>query len=491
MTHQLSQLQPQAVWDYFYQLTQVPRPSKHEDKIQAFMLDFGRSLGLKTHRDEVGNIIIKKPATAGYENRQGVVLQAHLDMVPQANNDTPHDFVNDPISAIVDGEWVCAQGTTLGADNGIGVAAIMAVLADNTLEHGAIEALFTCDEETSMAGAFALNSDELDGDILLNLDSEEEKELCIGCAGGVDAVAVLPIQRQALVSGKQLYQLTLKGLKGGHSGVDIALQRGNANKLLARCLTLLDIDWQLLSFNGGNMRNAIPREANAVIAVAADNQAQLDKHLSAFQLILAKEYGGVEADIQLSAQAISKTADNIPQHGLTANSQKTLLNTLMACPDGVCRMSLDMEGLVETSSNLAIVTTDEAQVTVEYLLRSSVDSVRDALAAQITAVFELAGAGIQFIGAYPGWKPNPQSAILQVMKTTGKQLFGKTPKVHAIHAGLECGILGGTYPHWDMISFGPTIRFPHSPDEKVYIPSVEGFYQWLLLTLTAVPQKNS
>ncbi len=485
MKNEILSLQPSAVWHYFYQLTQVPRPSKHEDKIQAFMLEFGQSLGLETTRDETGNVIIKKPASAGCEDRLGVVLQGHLDMVPQANNDTPHDFVNEPITAYIDGEWVTAKGTTLGADNGIGVAAIMAVLADDTIKHGPLEALFTCDEETSMAGAFGLKSHVLDGDILLNLDSEREKELCIGCAGGIDAEFHLPIVREPLPQDKALYQLTIKGLKGGHSGVDINLQRGNANKLLGRWLTLLDVDWSLVSFNGGSLGNAIPREATAVIAFAEHDKAPVEKMTDTFKTMLQREYGEVEPHVEL----LIETASAANNQAFTDHSRKALLNAITACHNGVYRMSIDIDGLVETSNNLAIVNTQEYDVQIDCMLRSSVDSARDELVAQLTAVFEMAGATCRFFGAYPGWQPNPKSAILDVMKRTGEQLFGQTPLVQAIHAGLECGLFAGAYPHWDMISFGPTICFPHSPDEKVKIDTVAPFYQWLLLTLENVPER--
>ncbi len=485
MTNEILSLKPTAVWKYFYQLTQVPRPSKHEDKIQAFMLEFGQSLGLETLRDETGNVIIKKPASKGYEDRLGVILQAHLDMVPQANNDTPHDFVNDPITAYIDGEWVTAKGTTLGADNGIGVSAIMAILADNDIKHGPIEALFTCDEETGMTGAFGLKDDVLDGDILLNLDSEEEKELCIGCAGGIDGTTHLPITRQDKPTEKALYELTIKGLRGGHSGVDIHLQRGNANKLLGRWLTLIDTDFDLISINGGSLRNALPREASAVIATDSD-KALLEAVADKFKQILAKEYGDVEPDVELLIDNAS--VEN--NHALTEVSKKAVLNAISACHHGVYRMSVDMEGLVETSNNLAIIKTTDNDVEFDCLVRSSVDSARDELVAHLTATFDMAGATTEFSGAYPGWKPNPKSAILEVMKTTAEQLFGITPPIQAIHAGLECGLLGGVYPHWDMISFGPTICFPHSPDEKVKIDTVAPFYEWLLLTLENIPTRS-
>ncbi len=489
MTHSLNGLKPQVVWDYFYQLTQIPRPSKHEEAIQQFMLDFAASLSLEAFRDDVGNIIVKKPASPGYENCKGVILQSHLDMVPQANNDTVHDFTSDPIQAYVDGEWVTAKGTTLGADNGMGVAAIMAIFADKTMKHGPLEALFTCDEETGMTGAFGLQPGVLSGDILMNLDSEDEKELYIGCAGGVDAVATLPIERQSVDAQLSFFRIDLKGLKGGHSGVDIDKQRGNANKLLARLLSLLpeNINWQLQHFTGGNLRNALPRESFAIIALNNDDASIVSEIIDTSVSQLEREYGSVAPNLSISMNKIDAPAQT---DVLTHQSQKTLIATINACPNGVHRMSLEIEGLVETSSNLAIVNTEQEQATIECLLRSSVDSVRDELSKNMQSVFDLAGAQCVFQGAYPGWQPNPQSEILEVMKKTGEELFGETPKLCAIHAGLECGLLGGVYPHWDMISFGPTIRAPHSPDEKVNIDSVTSFYDWLVTTLAAVPRHN-
>ncbi|MDB1144985.1 MAG: aminoacyl-histidine dipeptidase [Alcaligenaceae bacterium] len=487
MKSELLSLKPEALWQYFYQLTQVPRPSKHEDKIQAFMKDFGLSLGLETIHDETGNIIIKKPATSGYEDRAGVVLQAHLDMVPQANNDTPHDFVNDPIHAYIDGEWVTAKGTTLGADNGIGVAAIMAILADTEIPHGPIEALFTCDEETGMTGAFGLQNNVLNGDILINLDFEEEKELCIGCAGGIDGEFIIPITRQELPTNQSLYQLTIKGLKGGHSGVDINLQRGNANKLLARWLMMIDTDYSLISFNGGSLRNAIPREANAIIGLKNTDKITLDKVTQDLIEILKTEYSHLEPHLELLVAPISETHYT---QAFSTQSKKAVLNAIMAAHNGVYRMSIDVEDLVETSNNLAYVITRDNEVEVACLLRSSVDSARDELVSNLTATFEMVGASIRFFGAYPGWMPNPKSRILEVMTETAQECFGITPKIQAIHAGLECGLLGGIYPHWDMISFGPTIKYPHSPDEKVKIDTVAPFYDWLLLTLKNIPPKR-
>ncbi len=493
MSNQIATLQPSNVWNYFYQLTQVPRPSKHEEKIQQFMVDFGNSLGLETFKDEVGNVIIRKPATKGYENAKGVVLQSHLDMVPQANNDTPHNFETDPIQAYIDGEWVTAKGTTLGADNGMGVASIMAILSDKDVEHGPLEALFTCDEETSMMGAECLKPDVLNGKILLNLDSEDEKELYIGCAGGIDGTYKLPLLAEAQNdSALSAFRIELKGLRGGHSGVDIHLQRGNASKLLARLLTQIDsvLEFKLADFAGGNISNAIPREASSILYMNPSLLAELEEQLQKFKEVFVGEFGGVENELELLVSKVDCDIANVSV--LTEESKKKLLAAISACPNGVYRMSVDVEGLVETSSNLAIVKlvkdSDECVFAyVECMLRSSVDTARDDLAQQIANVFVLAGGSAEYTGAYPGWKPNPNSEILQIMTRVGEELFGETPQQRAIHAGLECGLLGGTYPHWDMISFGPTIKFPHSPDEKVNIASVGVFYEWLLATLKAIP----
>ncbi len=484
MTHPLSHLQPGVVWDYFYQLTQIPRPSHHEEQIQNFMVNFGQSLGLDTSKDSVGNIIIKKPATAGYEHSPGIILQSHLDMVPQADSNSRHQFETDPIEAYIDGDWVTAKGTTLGADNGIGVAAIMAVLSDTTIEHGPIEALLTSTEETGMIGALNLQPDVLTGDILLNLDSEDEGLLFISCAGGIDGTFTLPVRRQPRDKEFEVLQLTVSGLRGGHSGIDIIRQRANANKVLARLLTQLDqrCHFQLLAFNGGDLRNAIPRQAQAIIALSPTDRNTVCELTDVFKTALEKEYHGVENNLNIAIDI----SDNNELKALSAADKTKLLNTVNACPNGVFRMSREMKNLVETSSNLAIVSSEGEQVIFGCLLRSSLDSARDELAMQISAVFELAGAHCQFSGTYPGWQPNPNSTILQIMKETGKSLFGKTPECFGIHAGLECGILGGIYPNWDMVSFGPTIRAPHSPDEKVNIASVKGFYEWLLATLKAV-----
>lgn len=487
MKKSIKELSPKVVWTHFDSLTQIPRPSKHEDKIQKFMLDFGKGLGLETIRDEVGNIIIRKPATKGMENKKGVILQAHLDMVPQKNSDKQHNFETDPIETIIDGEWVTANGTTLGADNGMGVAAAMAVLSSKDIEHGPIEALFTCDEETGMTGAFGLKPGLLKGDILLNLDSEDEGELYVGCAGGTDATSTIPYNEKNLDADKYAtYLLTLKGLKGGHSGMEIILQRGNSNKLLNRFLldNIDKFDIKVVSINGGGLRNAIPRESFVTVAVCKNKTADFEKAVSEYEKMFKSELASVEPDLEFYCEK-ADAADKYIDEEVIAK----LVKAVSACPNGVIRMSDDMEGLVETSSNLASVKSGDGKIVVQCLLRSSVDTAKEELGNRIKSVFELAGADVVLDGSYPGWKPNMDSPILSTMQNTYKKLYGKTPEIKAIHAGLECGLLGGVYPNWDMISFGPTIRFPHSPDEKVSIPSVEKFWEFLLATLKNIPNK--
>ena len=486
MSKEIINLEPKAVWGYFYQLTQVPRPSKKEEKIQDFMMAFGKSLGLPTEKDAVGNIIIRKPATPGMENRKGIILQGHLDMVPQKNNATVHDFGKDPIDAWIDGEWVKAKGTTLGADNGIGVAAAMAVLASKELVHGPVEALFTCDEETGMTGANGLQPGWLKGDILLNMDSEDEGELYVGCAGGVNGTAEFEYDEVIVPAGMVPFKVYLTGLKGGHSGLDIILGRGNANILLARFLkyAVRELDVRLAEINGGGMRNAIPREAYAIVAVPEENVADFKVAVSQYESIYKAELSLVEPGLSFTTEATE-----MPKSLIEEIVQDDLIDAVNACPNGVIRMSDSMPGLVETSTNLATVKSENGVIMVKCLLRSSVDSAKDDLAERIDSVFTLAGATVIFDGAYPGWKPNMDSAILKEMKAIYENKFGKVPEVKAIHDGLECGILGGAYPHWDMISFGPTMRFPHSPDEKVLIPTVEKFWDFLTETLKNAPVK--
>lgn len=486
MNENLLNLEPKEVWEHFRSLTLIPRPSKHEEAIREFMMNFGKQLNLETIMDEVGNVIIRKPATPGMENRQGVVLQGHLDMVPQANSDKAHDFTKDPIETCPDGEWMKANGTTLGADNGIGVAAAMAVLASKTIKHGPIEALFTADEETGMTGAFGLKPGLLKGDILLNLDSEDEGELYVGCAGGLDATATFRYTEEAMPAEHSTYTIKVSGLKGGHSGMDIVLGRGNANKLLFRFLKAATEKFQLrlASVVGGSLRNAIPREAVAVVAVPNEMKQSLLDYANEMEQIFKSELSATEPNLSFKVVA-SEEIDSVMDQG----TQWSLTNAIYACPNGVIRMSDSMPGLVETSNNLASVKSLNGTIKISCLMRSSVDSAKDDLAAMISSVFELAGADILFEGGYPGWKPNMDSPILKTMQATYEKLYRKIPEIKAIHAGLECGLLGGVYPKWDMISFGPTIRSPHSPDERVNVPSVAKFFNFLIATLADVPSK--
>ena len=486
MSKEILNLEPKSLWENFYSLTQIPRPSKHEEKIQVFMVAFGKSLGLETEKDEVGNVMIRKPATPGMENRKGIVMQGHLDMVPQKNSDTKHDFEKDPIDAWIDGEWVKARGTTLGADNGMGVAAAMAVLAAKDLVHGPVEALFTCDEETGMTGAFGLKPGWLKGDILLNMDSEDEGELYVGCAGGMNANIEFEYDEMIVPKGYSSYKLIVKGLKGGHSGLDINLGRGNANKLLVRFLkhATQEMDVRLAEINGGGMRNAIPREAYAVVVVPAESVTEFVEAVSRYEKVYKAELSGTEPNLSFTAEETAK-----PKSLIDERVQDDLIDSVYACPNGTIRVSDSMPGLVETSTNLATVKSENGVITVKCLLRSSVDSAKEDLCEMVESVFSLAGGMVNFDGGYPGWKPNMDSAILKQMSKIYENKFGRVPEIKAIHAGLECGILGANYPHWDMISFGPTMRFPHSPDEKVNIATVQKFWDFLVETLKNAPLK--
>jgi dipeptidase D len=486
MSKEILNLEPKQVWEHFYALTQIPRPSKHEDKIQAFMMKFGQDLGLETIKDEVGNVIIRKPATKGMEHLKGVVMQGHLDMVPQKNSDTKHDFKTDPIDAYIDGDWVTAKGTTLGADNGMGVAAAMAVLASKDLQHGPVEALFTSDEETGMTGAFGLQPGVLKGDILLNMDSEDEGELYIGCAGGIDASITFDFIKEAVPAGMVAYKLAVTGLKGGHSGMDIVLGRGNSNKLLFRFLkkAVCHHKLRISSLLGGSLRNAIPRESFATVLIPAAEETEFNSCVKKFEAMFIAELHVKEPDLKFTAEKV-----DIPADMMDEKTMMNVINGVYAAPNGVIRFSDDMEGMVETSTNLAIVRTKGSQVLVAALLRSSVESAKEDLGEMFKSVFTLAGANVVLEGAYPGWKPNPNSPILSKMQDVYKNLYGKIPEVKAIHAGLECGLLGSVYGDWDMISFGPTIRFPHSPDEKVNIETVGKFWNYLVETLKNIPAK--
>ncbi len=481
----MKNLTPQAVWANFHSLTQIPRPSGKRQEISDFIANYGRSLGLETVVDAIGNVIIRKPASAGYEGKPGVILQGHMDMVPQKNNDKVFDFEKDPIETIVDGEWVRANGTTLGADNGMGVAAAMAVLADKTLQHPAIEAFFTIDEETGMYGAEALEAGVLQGKTLLNLDCETEGELFIGCAGGVDATATFHYEGEPVPEGDVALKITLTGLHGGHSGCDIHLQRANAIKLLFEFLkeAVSEYEARLACVQGGSLRNAIPREATALITVPAEGKAELLELVDFYEDLFIKEYDGVEDGIYLTAEEfpVADVKTLLPE-----DTQDFLIHAITICPHGVYRMIPEMPDVVETSNSLSIITTEANTITVSCLGRSSVESRKEELMEVLDSTFRLAGADIKFSGSYPGWKPNTNSPILDKMQEVYQHLYGKTPRIVTIHAGLECGIIGKNYPGMDMISFGPTIVHPHSPSEAVNIESVAKFYEYLLATLAAL-----
>ncbi len=484
MNRDFSGLKPALVWKHFVAMCAIPHPSHHEEKIRAYVKGELERMGYACTEDEAHNLYARKEATPGMENRKGIVIQAHLDMVPQKNNDKVFDFEKDPIDCYIDGEWVTADGTTLGADNGIGAAAILAVMEDNTLVHGPVEALFTATEETGMDGAFGLKGGLLQGDILLNLDSETEGELYVGCAGGMDANIFFNYTEETPAAGLKALELTVKGLKGGHSGIQIVAQRANANKTLFRLLYKTEIPVQVASIDGGGLRNAIPREAVATVLVPADKVAAFMEEVKAFEQLIIKEYAGIEDEVQIFAREVA-----MPEKCIPAALSEKLIRAVVACPDGAQKMSLAMPGLVQTSTNMARVVSDGKTIKIQCLLRSSVRSEKEALGDQIKAVFDLVGATTELSGSYDGWNPNMQSPILKAMRESYQALYGKEPAVTAIHAGLECGIIGSNYPNLDMISFGPTICYPHSPDEKVEIASVEKFFDFLTHTLKNAPVK--
>jgi dipeptidase D len=479
-------LQPKELWNYFHDITQIPHPSKNEKKLVEYIVKFGKSHGLETIVDKVGNVIIRKPATKGMENRKGVIFQTHLDMVPQKNSDKQHDFEKDPIETWIDGEWVKARGTTLGSDNGIGISATLSVLASKDIEHGPIEALFTVDEETGMTGVFGLEAGMLKGDILMNLDSEDEGELCVGCAGGIDVSVKKNYSEETSPTGMSAYKIFVKGLKGGHSGVDIAMGRANANKLLYRFLMQAEADFgiRLAESSGGDLRNAIPRESYSVVLVPEIKEKEFDTFVKGYEKIYRAEFTETEPYLSFSSEKVA-----LPAKVMKSGDQYRIIRAVFVCPNGVQRMSQAMKGLVETSNNLAIVRCKDGKFEAYNLTRSSVDSAKEATAWKIAAVFQLIGAEVALEGGYPGWKPNINSPILKTMSKVYNDMFGKIPEIKAIHAGLECGILGGVYPDLDMISLGPTIKYPHSPDEKVFIPSVTKFYNFLCGTLKQIPVK--
>lgn len=479
----IKDLQPTALWKNFDNLNAVPRASKKEERVIEFARKFGESLGLPTHVDAVGNVIIKKPATAGMEKRTTVVLQSHLDMVHQKNAETDFDFDTQGIQMLIEGDWVRANGTTLGADNGIGVAAIMALLESKDIPHPALEALFTIDEETGMTGAMGLVGGLLDGKIMLNLDTEEDNELTIGCAGGIDVTAKGNYKLVQCPKEYKGYTLGIKGLTGGHSGMEIHLGRGNANKLMNRILYDLSMkmDCRIASIDGGSLRNAIPRESFSTIAVAKEHSKSMSHFVKEWQVILKKEYSFTDPNLQLVLEPC-----DCPVTVCDPMFQKQFIASVYACPSGIYRMSPDIPNLVQTSNNLARVLFKDGQYQVLCLTRGSVDSEKMDEANAIVNTFELIGANVQTSGAYPGWTPTPTAPIIKLMSNLYEEMYKAKPHVYACHAGLECGILGTNYPDMDMISFGPNIRGAHSPDEKVQISSVQKFWAYLLETLKRI-----
>lgn len=470
-------LEPREVFSEFYEITRVPRPSKHEEQISAYLQNWAKKHNLEYQTDKVGNVVIRKPASKGYEQHDGVILQAHQDMVCEKNGDVQHDFMHDPIETWVDGEWLKAKGTTLGGDDGIGMAMGLAVLASSRLQHPAIECLFTIDEETGLTGAFALQEGMLRGKTLINLDSEDDGEAFIGCAGGIDTMAYFMVKYQPCMADRAFAaRVSIKGLMGGHSGDDIEKGRGNANKILVRFLYSLmqKTDMQLASIQGGNLRNAIAREAEAVVVVPFEYKEQLRIDLNLFAADMQNELCNPEKDLKIELESA-----DMPQQVFESDLTQRLIHALYACPHGPIRMSQDMKGLVETSTNLASVKLIDGKIVVATSQRSSVDSAKHDIKNMVSTVFELAGAEVTHGDGYPGWKPNTQSRVLDVTVEAYKHLFGAEPKVRAIHAGLECGLFLEKYPYLDMVSIGPGMVGVHSPQERLNIPSTGRCWQWL------------
>ncbi|WP_105900982.1 aminoacyl-histidine dipeptidase [Vibrio gangliei] len=481
-----SQLSPQPVWQFFDKICSIPHPSKHEEALAQYIVEWAQSQNLPVKRDDAGNVFISKPATTGMENKKKVVLQAHIDMVPQKNEDTVHDFTKDPIQPYIDGEWVTAKGTTLGADNGMGMASCLAVLASTDIKHGPLEVLLTIDEEAGMTGAFALKEGWLDADILLNTDSEQEGEVYMGCAGGVNASIIFDLEREAMPADHTVVKLAVKGLKGGHSGCDIHTGRGNANKFLARFLAnqANEFGLRVIEFQGGSLRNAIPREASVIIAVPTAQQSALAQAFEQYTQLVQQELGKVETGLTSQISDASS-----PFSPFTQSVQSRFIATLNACPNGVIRMDDNIEGVVETSLNVGVITTEENKLTILCLIRSLIDSGREQVEGTLTSLAQLANAHIQFDGAYPGWKPDADSEIMHIFRDVYEGIYGKKPNIMVIHAGLECGLFKKPYPNMDMISFGPTIKFPHSPDEKVEIASVGLYWEQMIAVLENIPEK--
>ena len=481
---EVKDLKPALIWQCFDEITKVPRPSCHEEQIREYLLDFAKKNNIEAKTDDCGNVVMTKAATAGCENAPTVILQAHMDMVAEKNNDIEHDFLKDPIQTYIDGEWVKAKGTTLGADNGIGMAGALAVLLDNTLEHGKVECLFTINEEIGLEGAQNLGKDMITGSMLINLDSEDDGEIFVGCAGGIDTTAYFNYTPVAALEDLCYVKVAISGLLGGHSGSDINTGRGNANKLIARFVWNIskDIELKLASFDGGNLRNAIPREAHAIIGVAADKKAEIEARLAEYTKEIENEYKGIEPVVKFTLETVERPAFIVDDA-----TAKALILSLYSAPHGVYSMSRDLEGLVETSTNLAAVKfIDGNKIKVTTSQRSSVESRKHDIAAQVETHFLLAGAEIDHSDGYPGWAPNMDSTIMRVCSEAYEELYNVKPAIKAIHAGLECGLFLAKYPHLDMVSVGPTMTGVHSPDEKLYIPHVEKFWHHLALTLKKV-----
>lgn len=483
---EITNLKPECVWKNFHALTQVPRPSGHLEKVQQFLLDFAKNAGVEAFKDPAGNIVMRKPATPGMENRKGVIMQAHMDMVPQKSKESTHNFETDPIEAWVDGEWVKARNTTLGADDGIGVAAIMAVMEDKTLVHGPVEGLITADEETGMYGANDLPAGQMHGDILLNLDSETWGQFCIGSAGGVDVTATLEYKEVATDSTDAAVRVVLKGLKGGHSGLEIHLGRANANKLMVRFVrdAVAELDARLATWHGGNMRNAIPFECETVLTLPKENVEELKNMVEEYRVLFNDEFAGIENDIHFFVEDVETPATEVPE-----DIQDNLIDAIYGCHNGVMRMIPSFPSVVETSSNLAIIEIGEGKANFKILARGSRESYKEYIVNTLQSTFNMAGMRVETSGDYCGWDPNTKSEILHLITTKYKELFGKEAQVVVDHAGLECSIILGKYPQLDVVSFGPTIRSPHTTNERCLIESIEPFWTLLTKTLENIPEK--
>ena len=483
----ITALVPTSVWTFFDQITKIPRPSKKEEQIIAFLVEFAKEAGLDCHKDSVGNVLIRKPAYPGCEEWPGVILQSHMDMVCEKNSEVNFDFEKDPIRVRIDEGWVKAEGTTLGADCGIGMAAQLAVLAAKDIQHGPIECLFTVDEETGLTGAFGLSDDLLTGKYLINLDSEDEGQIFIGCAGGVNTLADFKYRREELPKNYEFFRIDVSGLVGGHSGDDIDKGRANSNKIMARWLDPLteEFGMRLVYLDGGNLKNAIPREADVILTIPADNEEELLELVKYCEDLFNEEYHAVETPISFKAERVDLPKGEVPEE-----IQDNLVDAIFACQNGICRMIPTIPDTVETSSNLSIITIEEGKAQFSLLIRSSSESMKEYLATSLESCFSMAGMKVELSGSYSGWNPDVESPILKAMVQSYKEQFGNEPAVKVVHAGLECGIIGSIIPGLDMISFGPTLRSPHSPDERVYVPSVKKFYEFLVATLGNTPKKT-